>query len=49
MEHLHKCIKIAGFNYLLFADEDKKVIESDAFQGEDRLKNLVNIFEEIDF
>lgn len=26
LEHMHKCIKIAGFNFLADTDEDKKVL-----------------------
>jgi len=27
MEHVHQCIKIAGFNFFVESDDEKKIIE----------------------
>jgi hypothetical protein len=46
---MHKCIKIAGFNFFVESDEDKKVVEGGIWRGEERLKNLTSILEEIEY
>lgn len=47
IDHMHKCIKIAGFNFFIEMDEDKKVTEGGVWRGEERLKNLTEILEQI--
>jgi len=39
MEHLHSCIKIAGYNFFHDHDEDNRVTQG-LWTGEERLKNL---------
>ena len=39
MEHMHSCIKIAGFNFFEDSDEDHKVTQG-LWNGEERLRNL---------
>lgn len=43
VEHMHKCIKIAGYNFFVEADEDHKLVELGIWRGEERLKNLTEV------
>lgn len=45
-EHMHSCIKMAGFNFFEEMDEDGKVLK-DFWQGEARLKNLTESLEQL--
>ena len=49
LDHMHKCIKIAGYNFFVETDEDKKVVEGGIWRGEERLKNLTDILEQIEY
>ena len=49
VEYFHKCIKRAGYTYIFWVDEDKKIIEPAIWQGEMRLKNLVQTLEKLEY
>lgn len=46
MEHMHSCIKMAGFNFFTELDEDNKIIEGH-WKGEERIRNLTEILEQL--
>jgi hypothetical protein len=47
LEHMHACIRRAGYHFLLEADDEKKVIEGGVWRGEERLRNLTEILEQL--
>lgn len=47
LEHMHTCIKLAGFHFLVETDDEKKVIEGGIWRGEERLRNLTEILEQL--
>jgi hypothetical protein len=44
MEHMHACIKIAGFYFFNDSDEDHRVTQG-LWSAEERLKNLTEVLE----
>ena len=41
MEHTNKCLKAAGWKYMIQVGENVSNFDSNIWSGEDRLKNIV--------
>ena len=49
VEHLNSCLRAAGWKYASQAGEGKIHIENNAWTGEDRLKNIVQMLDQMEF